>query len=309
MSVSSYLHVSCIRDAGRNSRSPLVFIHGYPDSAAMFSAYTATEVLDEPWAKKRSVFTISFPNRREHPASPSWQELRKGVLYRQFSERLSDLIKASPTGQICPVAHDWGAAYIWSFIREKGDKGIERLVALSVASSQRFDVWEHGIWAFAWSYRTFLALPFYLPISSGLVGYGLSKLMGYRGENLDHLDRDSYHYWDGLAWPLFAPLLLSGLKFKRAPFLNFKFPLLYMRAPADRFLSTKEFEAAVAARPDCRLVCLPSGYNHWFPEQASELVLAELRSFLGPQPKEEKEVKRGPARKKASAKGSSRRRE
>lgn len=52
-----------------------------------------------------------------------------------------------------------------------------------------------------------------------------------------------------------------------------------MRSKLDRIASTRAFEDEVKRRPDCRFVEL-AGANHWFPEQQSELVIAELRRFL-----------------------------
>jgi pimeloyl-ACP methyl ester carboxylesterase len=52
-----------------------------------------------------------------------------------------------------------------------------------------------------------------------------------------------------------------------------------MRSALDRIASTQAFEDEVKRRPDCHFVELPEA-NHWFPEQHSDLVIAELRRFL-----------------------------
>jgi pimeloyl-ACP methyl ester carboxylesterase len=65
----------------------------------------------------------------------------------------------------------------------------------------------------------------------------------------------------------------------RPPYTGFDFPVLYMRSALDRIASTQAFEDEVKRRPDCRFVELTEA-NHWFPEQHSDLVIAELRRFL-----------------------------
>jgi pimeloyl-ACP methyl ester carboxylesterase len=68
--------------------------------------------------------------------------------------------------------------------------------------------------------------------------------------------------------------------FYRPEYVNFRFPVLYLRSRLDRIASTAAFERQLHTRPDCRMVVYDS-FNHWFPEQHSAVVLPELRAFFG----------------------------
>ena len=92
--------------------------------------------------------------------------------------------------------------------------------------------------------------------------------------------QDAYHYWDRPSLVLtILPQALLFL-FYKPEYLDFAFPVLYMRTKLDRIASTAAFERKIQSRSDCRLVIYDE-YNHWFPEQHSDVVLPEIRAFLG----------------------------
>ena len=277
-----YCHLELHHTPGQPTRSPLLFLHGFPDSPEMWSAYLAAAREGAEWANGRSLYTLAFPNRQTRPAPiPSWRELRHGVLADELAEAIAQLATESPTGKIIPIGHDLGATYIWQYVRQRGGQvPIEKLVALSVGSSFRYDLWEHGLNAFTWLYQIPYILPYTLrlPALQKLLAYLLVNIAGYRSERSADVWRDTYHYWDGWLWPLRLTFYLLGAAYQPA-FLNFDFPVLYMRSKIDRIATTRAFETAVKTRPDCRYALL-DGVNHWFPEQQPQLVLAELATFL-----------------------------
>jgi pimeloyl-ACP methyl ester carboxylesterase len=248
----------------------------------MWAAYSQETERERPWLAGRAIYSLAFPNRQSHPAPiPSWRELRRGVLEDEFAAALTELISRSPTGQIIPIAHDLGATHTWQYVRQRqGKVAFEKLVALSVGSTLRYDLGEHGLRAFTWLYQILYIAPYTLrwPFLQRLLSYLLVRVAGYRSETAVDLWRDTYHYWDGWLWPIRLPFYLLGAGYER-PFLNFPFPVLYLRSRIDRIASTEAFETELARRPDCRCLVLPE-VNHWFPEQRPELVLAELRDFL-----------------------------
>ncbi len=65
----------------------------------------------------------------------------------------------------------------------------------------------------------------------------------------------------------------------REEYLDFYFPVLYVRCGQDRIASTSAFEQRLRERADCRIVVLDEAC-HWFPEQDTDLVLRHLRVFL-----------------------------
>ncbi len=310
MDAIRYVQVASLRKRLRTQLSPVVFLHGFPDSPDMFQAYHSPEERNESWLKERNVYAIALPNRQTNPIVPSLADLMADTLYKEFTVQMDALIKESPSGKLILVAHDWGAAYAWRYIKDKGDACIERMVALSVAPSPRFDIWEHGVRALGWSYRMLFSIPYYIPASSRALGWALTHIAGYEGSDLRHLSKDCYHYWDGIAWPFLAPLTLLGLVQKPEERLDFTFPILFIRAPMDRFATTEAFEDMLARRAGCRLIILSPECNHWFPAQQSELVLWELRSFLAPEVEVKKSVRAGAqseskARRKTSSAGES----
>lgn len=261
-------------------RSPVIFVHGFPDSPAMFAAYTTPAERGQPWLRGRDIYTLAFPNRQSNLAGlPATADLVGGRLRREFAALVDAVIAASPTGKIMVVAHDWGATYFWELVRARPALPIERAVSLSVGSSFRYDLGEHGPMALAWLYNIVFGLPYYLPLPAvrGALTRALASA-GYSSESIGQVYQDSFHYWD---WPLRAALLparLLGLGAK-APFTQIGFPVLCVRSTMDRIATTGAFEDHLRGRGDSRVVIL-EGAHHWFPEQQAEVVLREIRSFL-----------------------------
>ena len=270
---------TCLRDVAGATRSPAVFLHGFPDSSAMYAAYVAPEERDAPWLAGRSIHVLDFPNRHLNPDFPARRALAGGVLAREFDALLDALVAESPTGRLVLVAHDWGATHAWRWARARGGAGVERMVALSVGSSFRYDVGEHGFNAFTWLYGLWFCLALYAPFLSRLVARTIVSGGGYRSDTWPALGRDAYHYWDRprLLWEI-LPQALFGLH-RRPEYVDFPFPVLYLRSGFDRIASTRAFERTLASRPDCRIL-VRRDWNHWFPEQHADEVLPEVRAFL-----------------------------
>ena len=273
-----YTQLDCLRAEG--DRSPVVFIHGFPDSPLMFERYYAPEEREQAWLQGRPIYTIAFPNRFTNPNYPPLRALMGEILQTEVEQLLRKVIASSPTGQIVPVVHDWGATCTWKFIRRDGAAGIEKMVAFSVASSFRYDVWEHGLRALGWSYSALFgsAWMIRIPAYQRFVTYMITKFGGYKSEQADTLWKDCYHYWYGFVRLLILPTDLIGLRYRPA-FTDFPFPVLFIRSPLDRLPSNAAFEKALKARADCRFV-LYEDANHWFPEQHAERTLQEVRSFV-----------------------------
>ena len=277
-----YAKLTCLFDAGPNTASPVVFVHGFPDSPRMFSAYFAEAERIKPWLKGRSIYTYAFPNRHDNPNFPPLSELAGGVMAREFDQSMDKLATASPTGKLVMLVHDWGATHTWRWARSQSKPPIEKLVAFSVGSSFRYDVFEHGLNAFTWLYGIWFGSAWYLPFLRRIVAKSIVTGAGYRSESSMELWQDAYHYWDRPS--LFLTILLQALffLFYQPEYLDFPFPVLYMRTPLDRIASTAAFEKHIQAKPDCRMI-IYKDYNHWFPDQHSDIVLPEVRTFLKPE--------------------------
>jgi pimeloyl-ACP methyl ester carboxylesterase len=274
-----YSRLDCIQDATASHKSPVVFLHGFPDSPAMFAAYYSEAERRQPWLHGRSIYALSFPNRHDNPHFPPLRALAGGVLHREFDQIMDDLARRSPTGKLVLIAHDWGATHAWRWARARRDPSVEKMVALSVGSSFRYDIFEHGMNAFTWLYGLWFCLGWYLPFMRKPLAGSIVSAAGYRSETAADLWKDAYHYWDRPS--LLVTILPQALffLFYKPEYLDFPFPVLYMRTPRDRIASTSAFEKALRSRSDCQLVLFDQ-YNHWFPEQHSEDVLAEIRSFI-----------------------------
>jgi pimeloyl-ACP methyl ester carboxylesterase len=258
----------------------VVFVHGFPDSSLMFRDYFSEDEQEEPWLKQRSIYAFSFPNRHDNSEIPPISKLFRGVIAKEFDQHMNKLSIESPTTKLIFVAHDWGATHVWRWARHQQDPPIEKFVALSVGSSFRFDILEHGLNAFVWMYGLWFALAWYIPFLRTLVGKSIVKFGGYRSSTASDLWKDAYHYWDRLILPLtILPQALGLINYQRE-YLDFTFPVLYIRTPDDRIASTAAFERLLRARPDCRIVPLEQTC-HWFPEQHSDTVLPYVRGFLG----------------------------
>ncbi len=275
-----YAKLTCLRDANPTDKSPVVFVHGFPDSPQMFAAYYAESERSQPWLERRSIYTYAFPNRHDNPNFPPLRALMHGVMVKEFDATMDELAQKSPTGKLNFIVHDWGATHTWRWARSKKNPPIEKMVTLSVGSSFRYDVFEHGLNAFTWLYGIWFGSAWYLPFLRGAVARSIVGAAGYRSETAMELWQDAYHYWDRPSLPLtILPQALFFLFYKKE-YLDFDFPVLYMRTKLDRIASTSAFERLLRSRADCKLI-LFDDYNHWFPEQHSDVVLPEVRKFLG----------------------------
>ena len=275
-----YARLSCLHIENETAKSPVVFVHGFPDSPAMFEAYHSQSERKLPWLSGRSIYTYAFPNRHDNPNFPPLSELARGIMEKEFDQTMDNLAAHSPTGKLIFLSHDWGASHTWRWARLHKDPPIEKIVAFSVGSSFRYDVLEHGLKAFIWLYGLWFCSPYYLPFLRKAVAWSIVNAAGYKSATASELWKDTYHYWDRPRLFLtIIPQVFFGL-FYRKEYLDFSFPVLYMRTPLDRIASTASFERLVESREDCRLVIFPD-YNHWFPEQHSDVVLNEVRSFVG----------------------------
>ena len=162
----------------------------------MFSAYYADSEREKPWLQKRSIYPYAFPNRHDNPNFPPFSQLAHGVVAREFNQIMDELAKQSPTGKLIVIAHDWGATHTWRWARKCSNPPIEKLVALSVGSSFRYDVFEHGLNAFTWLYGLWFCAGWYFPFLRGTVAESIVNNAGYRSNNARELWQDTFQYWD-----------------------------------------------------------------------------------------------------------------
>ena len=282
----TYSRCLALSESPRATRSSVVFVHGFPDSPEMFAAYHTAEERAQPWLRGRNAYAFEFPNRLTSPGRvpPLWVMVRgfirdHGSLQVEVDQVLDELAARSPTGKLLLVAHDWGATSCWSWIRRRPRAPVEKLVSLSVGSSFRYDVWEHGLSAFSWLYSAVLCLGYLLPVRWVRAPLArMTCLAGYRHPEAATLAFDCWHYWYGPFTLLAAPLSLLGLRYQRE-FVDFDFPVLYLRSEGDAIASTKAFERRLEERADCVVEVWPD-VNHWFPEQDPQRVLRRIRAFV-----------------------------
>ena len=255
------LRVDSLKHVERSSRSPVVFAHGYPDSPLMFKEYYSGKEQKNDWLRGRSIYTIAFPNRRTNRVMPSLLELIRRKVYLEFSHALQSLMHDSPTGKLVLVAHDWGSTYCWDFIRNHtamANGGVEAFVSLSVGSSFRYDLKEHGLKAFQWMYSGILCLAYYFPFYPvhWLLWKMLAVAAGYKAETAPNA-YDAWHYWFGRLEILRAPFDIIGLTYTKE-FKDYRFPLLYIRhRSADRIAVSGWFLTLCSCVPRLSCMCRP----------------------------------------------------
>jgi pimeloyl-ACP methyl ester carboxylesterase len=274
-----YAKLTCIHEATGSKKSPVVFVHGFPDSPQMFADYFCEEECSQPWLQGRSIYTYAFPNRHDNPNFPPLTDLMNGVMVSEFDSTMDELAHISPTGKLTFIVHDWGATHTWRWARSRKNPPIEKMVTFSVGSSFRYDIFEHRLNAFTWLYGIWFGSAWYVRSLRKAVAQSIVSAAGYRSDTAMELWQDAYHYWDRPSLLLtILPQALFFLFFKKE-YLNFAFPVLYMRTKLDRIASTSAFEKLLRSRADCKLI-IYENYNHWFPEQHSDVVLPEVRAFL-----------------------------
>ena len=282
----TYSRCLTLSESPTATRSSVVFVHGFPDSPEMFAAYHTAEERAQRWLRNRNLYAFEFPNRLTGPGCvPPLRVMVRGFvqdhgsLQAEVDQVLDGLAARSPTGKLLLVAHDWGATSSWSWVRRRPHAPVEKFVSLSVGSSFRYDVWEHGPVALSWLYSAVLCLGYLFPVR--WVHALLARwtcLAGYRHPRSATLALDCWHYWYGPFTLLAAPFSLLGLRY-RPGFVGFDFPVLYLRSKGDAIASTKAFERHLEEREDCVIEVWPE-VNHWFPEQDPERVLKKIRTFV-----------------------------
>lgn len=160
-----YTKLLALHEEPDATRSPVVFVQGFPDSHQMFADYFAASERQRPWLAGRSVYAVDLPNRHTNASAfPTLREMAADALFPEVATLLDQVARSSPTGTITPVVHDWGATFTWRYIREGGHDQIDRMVSFSVGSTLRHDVWEHGPGALTWLYALLFGLPWYVPL-------------------------------------------------------------------------------------------------------------------------------------------------
>lgn len=291
-----------------NIRSPVIFIHGFPDSNKIFAKYHTKEERQNDWLKKRNIYGITFTNRHNKTNQnapnnetdnsiakelkikivinmpPTFYELYTGLHHRHYGACLLDVINSSPTGKVVIVAHDWGATYTWNFLKEYDDVAtecIEYFVSLSVGSSFRYDIWEHGFKAFLWLYNVLFCLPYYFYVFSffkNILYFLLTTFAGYKHETAPN-EQDCWHYWFAPFRMLKLPFLWLGF-WAEKEFLNFTFPVLFIRSKVDSLASTKKFEKKLTWNVhNCSIFVEDFKSQHFFPEPESKYVISKIRDF------------------------------
>lgn len=278
-----------------HSLAPVIFCHGVPDDDLIFTPYFNL-------FPNRRIFVIRFPNKSTNPTNvPSLFEMTRDVYYEEFAAHLAWLLKTF--GRIALFAHDFGATNCWRYLREErvDSAKIDFFVSCSVGSSMRYDVWEHGFRAFLWLYAFVFSLTYYYEkmlclapsnkrkhdsIAEIAVGWIYKSFAGLPSYLANPRSCDGVHYWYGFANFIKFPFEFVGCR--RAfelfrfggEFVDFTFPVAYVRAVDDRIASTHAFEETLKSRDDCRILVLDPSARHWFLYTHVDVVRQELVAFL-----------------------------
>jgi len=278
-----FVKTTCVHNSDAHcSKSPILFLHGAPDSPAIWEAYIQDT---KSWAQNRQIFTLETPNSVSNPVEPpSLKELFGGAIYDEIAASILSRIIESPSGKVVIVAHDFGATYAWNFVRNNisiANQHIEQMVSFSVGSSFRYDVWEHGPNALTWCYAILPALVFFCPFFPlKYLFWWIWRSIGFPGDYLPS-EIDLHPYWYApffvfrMLFDFFFGMLHTGLGF-----VDFKFPVFFLRSRIDSIASNDRFEKLLERRGDCKLKILPFSATHWFLFHHSDVIMPEFRAFL-----------------------------
>ena len=283
--MSSNILMPTVRLGNTSSKSLVIFIAGFPDTAT-----TAFGPLLENLAEDHRVYAICFPGNEY--SSLTQPRRRWGYSWRELLEALhfsiQELQKEDGTAfeSFILIGHDWGS-YLSSLYQKKYSSAVEKLVLLDVLVS---DSGHHQF-----SYIQLISILFYqwAFALAYLVHEGISKKIG------NILFYVTFYIFLAVLFPSIGKPQRSLTEIDA----SFLYPYYYFwrdyfhsakqqqhRLPtcatlflygADKTLHFHSYHAAaeLSSMPNCVVKCVPGG--HWFHLEQSAKVLKEIRAFLG----------------------------
>jgi len=185
----------------KNSESIVVFLHGYPDTTALWDHIVA------PLERDYYILNVSYPNFSTKETNP------KGISFEVLIERLKATIdQANDTNRrVVVVSHDWGAMFSYWF-DQRYPKYISEIIALDIGAYS-------DVTFFKVFYQFFLALAFAI---GGPIGNFLTriffKLFKYDAPWTKRLDSS----WNYPYYYLWKSLLLNRGDKTKIPFIKYE---------------------------------------------------------------------------------------
>jgi len=287
-------HLALLRfgEARPVEHGSIVFIHGAPQSHRMWNAYLSQQKL----VGQRTVYLLAFPSNDSDKPTPTVWDMIEGATYREFFTTM-DFLTDQPSGQHLAVcAHDYGASYMWTYIRhryrERRALKLDFYIDCSVGSSFRFDVFEAGPhWALMWLYSITFALVYFFPVLGGLVESLLAKVAHYPRDGKGLSARNMWWYsYQGTSVMFRIPFDLVGITYWLAAkrivdqggpeFLAFDFPVLFAACSSiERHAYTSAFVEHVVSTGG-EFVPVPLRFGHFFPSTQPHWLIERIEAFL-----------------------------
>lgn len=163
----------------RSSGQLLVFLHGFPDTTALWDGIVPT------FEKDYYVLNVSYPNYSHKETIP------KGIDHDEVVTRLKATIdQANDTNRkVVMVSHDWGAFFTYNF-DHKYPNYLSEIIALDIGLGAKITL-------FMVFYQAFLAIAFMI---GGFIGnwmtHAFIKYTKYRPNWINRIDSSwNYHYY------------------------------------------------------------------------------------------------------------------
>lgn len=253
-------------EQGEPGRQLLVFLHGWPDTGALWSRDMAR------LSKDYHCLSLTLPNF-QGPITKRW-----GYDFPELTAILADTIRSKLTpengGKVVLIGHDWGA-YLAYLLEQKHSDIVLGLVTIDVGAHFRARSFSHKL--FIVSYQWWLVLAFF----TGQVLPGLGDSMTRWFSMIAHAPRGRdaafsmnylyVYFWRALLFKRFRSSLLTHYQPKK--------PILYLYGSKKTFhFHSEAWLAIVSANPGSQVIGLPA--HHWVNLDSPEETYIAMSRWL-----------------------------
>jgi pimeloyl-ACP methyl ester carboxylesterase len=253
------------REAGDRNAPILFFIHGWPDSADLWS-----EQIRHFSGRFRCV-AVTLPVFSD-------EEKGRGCDYPQLIEQLVATIahvRGTDDSPLILVGHDWGAFLVY-LLDQRHPRLATRVITLDVGAHFKPRSFGHAI--FMLSYQWWLVAAFCIGRILPFVGDAMTRWFSKfartpRGAAVHHRMNYLYFYfWRARLFSKYRNALPVGYKPTK--------PLLYLYGKAKRYhFHSARWEEIVAKTVNSKVVAIEKG-GHWFARERALETNAAIDSWL-----------------------------
>ncbi len=251
-----------IQTTGSKSNPPMVFIHGWPDSADLWFHQVSH------FSQNYFCVCITLPQYGDDKSS-GW-----GLDFPELANTIVAEVKnllGDPNRKVILIGHDWGA-FIAYRIEHDYPEWIDKFVTMDVGGHLKPTNLGHKL--FLVSYQWYLVFAFLLGKLIPFIGNALSQQLACAAKAPEANKATSemnylyLYFWRAVLFRQYRNRLLTSYKPKR--------PLLYLYGVQKKYaFHSPKWESLLEKLPKCSVVAMEKS-DHWLmvrePEQTNKVI-------------------------------------